>query len=143
MNAFLRNTLNEEVYTDQPPNFKDLNHPIHVCRLKKGIYGLKQALRVWDNEFKGIVPSYGFQKSNHDSSLFFCLSSCTIIYFVVYFDDLLVMGNNHSDVSSFIHSISLRFRVEDLESLHYFLRVESLGSFLKINTSAASYYELT
>ena len=43
-NTFLNGRI-EEVYVDQPPNFLDYEHPNHVYKLKKVLYGLKQALR--------------------------------------------------------------------------------------------------
>nr|GEZ58012.1 retrovirus-related Pol polyprotein from transposon TNT 1-94 [Tanacetum cinerariifolium] len=64
-NAFLNEELKEEVYVSQPEGFVDPDHSIHVYRLKKALFGLKQALRVGydtlsrfllDNKFsKGVV----------------------------------------------------------------------------------------
>ncbi|GJZ68900.1 copia protein [Tanacetum coccineum] len=41
--AFLNGFINEEVYVAQPPGFIDFAKPNHVYRLKKEVYGLKQA----------------------------------------------------------------------------------------------------
>ncbi|GJY58094.1 integrase, catalytic region, zinc finger, CCHC-type containing protein [Tanacetum coccineum] len=39
--AFLNGELKEEVYVSQPKGFVDKDHPTHVYRLKKALYGLK------------------------------------------------------------------------------------------------------
>lgn len=42
-NVFRQGTLNEEVYMSQPPGFVNQDAPDHVCKLKKAMFGLKQA----------------------------------------------------------------------------------------------------
>ncbi|GJY96055.1 retrovirus-related pol polyprotein from transposon TNT 1-94 [Tanacetum coccineum] len=41
--AFLNGKLKEKVYVGQPGSFVDPDHPTHVYRLKKALYGLNQA----------------------------------------------------------------------------------------------------
>lgn len=39
--------LSEPVYVEQPPGFKDIDWPYHVCHLKQALYGLRKAPRAW------------------------------------------------------------------------------------------------
>ena len=45
-NAFLKGFIQEEVYVEQPPSFKDFEKPNHVYKLQKDLHGLKQAPRA-------------------------------------------------------------------------------------------------
>ena len=40
---FLNGHIDEEVYVSQPPGFQDHKYPEHMFKLKKSLYGLKQA----------------------------------------------------------------------------------------------------
>ncbi|GKC30015.1 retrovirus-related pol polyprotein from transposon TNT 1-94, partial [Tanacetum coccineum] len=42
--SFLNGELKKEVYVRQPEGFVDPDHPTHVYRLKKALYGLKKPL---------------------------------------------------------------------------------------------------
>nr|GEU76245.1 retrovirus-related Pol polyprotein from transposon TNT 1-94 [Tanacetum cinerariifolium] len=46
--AFLNGNLREEVYVSQSDGVVDQNNPNHVYKLKKALYALKQAPRVWN-----------------------------------------------------------------------------------------------
>jgi hypothetical protein len=42
-NTFIHGLLQETVYMAQPPRFQHPQYPVVVCKLRKAIYGLKQA----------------------------------------------------------------------------------------------------
>ncbi|PNX83073.1 hypothetical protein L195_g039111, partial [Trifolium pratense] len=67
-NAFLQGKLTEDVYMQQPPGFIHAEFPQHVCKLKKAIYGLRQAPRAWHDSLKAFVLSVGFCTSLSDPS---------------------------------------------------------------------------
>nr|GFA65205.1 copia protein [Tanacetum cinerariifolium] len=45
--AFLHGSLKEDVYVCQPEGFIDADHPSHVDKLKKALYGLKKVPWAW------------------------------------------------------------------------------------------------
>ncbi|KAM1032017.1 hypothetical protein ACFX13_036516 [Malus domestica] len=80
----------------QPLGFCDPNFPNHVCKLKKSLYGLKQAHRAWFDKLFNTLQSFGFQHSTSDASLF-VIKAHVLVIVLVYVDDILATGPN-SDV---------------------------------------------
>ena len=68
--TFLNGKIDEEVYIEQPEGFVTHGDKSHVCKLKKALYGLKHALRVWYARMDGFLHSLGFSKSTVDSNLY-------------------------------------------------------------------------
>jgi len=61
--AFLNGYLDTEIYMKQPPGYADEKRPNYVCKLKKSLYGLKQAARCWNEKFDGFLQKNGCEKS--------------------------------------------------------------------------------
>ena len=49
--AFLNGNLTEDVYMIQSEGFVDPKNAGKICKLRKSIYGLKQASRTWNLRF--------------------------------------------------------------------------------------------
>ncbi|KAJ0808584.1 putative RNA-directed DNA polymerase [Helianthus annuus] len=123
-NAFLHGELAETVYLRQPQDFVDPQKPDYVCLLHKSLYGLKQAPHAWFNRLTMVLHSLGFKGSKTDPSLFIYSSKGTLLYMLVYVDDIILTGNNPSLIDQVIHSLGTTFAIQDLGSLSYFLGVE-------------------
>nr|GFB43060.1 hypothetical protein [Tanacetum cinerariifolium] len=68
--AFLHSSLKEDVYVCQPEGFIDADHPSHVYKLKKAVYGLKQAPKAWYDELSMFLLQNNFFKGTIDPTLF-------------------------------------------------------------------------
>src|SRR5699024_10630542 len=51
--AFLNGTLKETVYIKQAPGFDDKTG--RICKLNKGLYGLHQSPRAWNEKFNEVL----------------------------------------------------------------------------------------
>ncbi|GKD55701.1 retrovirus-related pol polyprotein from transposon TNT 1-94 [Tanacetum coccineum] len=62
--TFLNGIMREEVYVSQPDRFVDQDNPNHVYKLKKALYRLKQAPRVWYNLLSNFLLTQDFSKDH-------------------------------------------------------------------------------
>ena len=131
-NAFLNGDLTKEVYMQALPGYSD--YPDKVCLLCCALYGLKQALQAWFAKFSNIVHQFGFSLSPHDTTLFICRSDKGMILLLLYVDDMIITGNDHSGIYDFKQFLHQHFEMKDLGHLSYFLGLEvssdSIGYYL-------------
>ncbi|GKD60170.1 putative RNA-directed DNA polymerase [Tanacetum coccineum] len=123
-NAFLHGNLKEQVYMKQPMGFIDPQRPNHVCLLHKSLYGLKQASRAWFERLSKALFDLGFKGSKTDPSLFIYSRGHTLLYILVYVDDIIVTGNNKGTIDNIISQLGSAFALKDLGPLNYFLGIE-------------------
>ena len=92
--AFLNGDLIKDVYMLQPDGFQVSGKEHMVCKLKKSIYGLKQASRQWYLKFDNVVTSFGFKENPVDHCIYLKISGSKIISLVLYVDDILLASND-------------------------------------------------
>nr|GEW03173.1 hypothetical protein [Tanacetum cinerariifolium] len=68
--TFLNDILREEAYVSQPDGFVNQDNLNHVYNLKKALYWLKQAPRVWYDLLSKFLLSQEFSKGTVDPTLF-------------------------------------------------------------------------
>lgn len=108
----------------QPPGFKDPNFPNHMCRLRKSIYGLRQAPRTWFDGFSEALLEIGFIRRKCDTSIFLHQAPHGLTILLLNVDDIIVTGLNSSFISRLLEHLRVKFEIKDLGSLHYFFGIE-------------------
>ena len=68
--VFLNGDIDEIIYMLQPENFMSGDAKQMVCKLKKSIYGLKQASRQWYYKFHQVIISFSFEMNLADDCIY-------------------------------------------------------------------------
>ena len=85
--------IEEEVYIEQPQGFEVEDKRTHICKLKKALYSLKQAPRVWYRRIDNFLTSLDFTKSKEDPNLYFKVIEDEPVILLLYVDALFLTGN--------------------------------------------------
>ena len=121
--AFLNGELEEEIYMQQPQGYEQ-GGPKMVCRLKKTIYGLRQAPRAWHQRLKAELGEIEFQPSEADAALFTGVVDGERVWVVVWVDDILIAAAGEQRVTKVKAHLSGKFDVRDLGPAEFFLGME-------------------
>jgi hypothetical protein len=92
--AFLNGDLYEDVYMTQPKGFVVKGKEHMGCRLKKSIYGLKQASRQWNIKFDETIKIFGFKENVEDNCVYVKFKKGKFIFLILYVDDILLANND-------------------------------------------------
>ena len=70
-----------------------------VCRLRKSLYGLRQASRQWYEKLSQMLVSTGYVQSQADHSLFIKANSGSFTALLVYVYDMMLTGNDIVEIN--------------------------------------------
>ncbi|GJS84321.1 retrotransposon protein, putative, ty1-copia subclass [Tanacetum coccineum] len=122
--AFLNGHLSEEVYMEQPKGFVNPKYPNHVCKLKRSIYGLKQASRQWNKRFDDEIKKFGFTQNPDEPCVYLKASGSYVAILILYVDDILLMGNNIPMLQDVKSYLGRSFTMKDLGDDAYILGIK-------------------
>lgn len=95
-----------------------------VLKLKKSIYGLKQASRQWFLKFSECLLSLGFTKGHGDHTLFIHSSGNEFLAVLVYVDDIVIASTTEGAATQLTATLKQSFKLRELGPLKYFLGLE-------------------
>ena len=111
--VYLNGNLEEEIYMQQPEGF-EVGGPGFVCKLKKSLYGLKQAGQVWNKKLHSVLLSMGFERAQSDHGLYIFSRDNICIFVPVFVDDITLASKKGAKFDSLIEELSSHFKLRDL-----------------------------
>jgi hypothetical protein len=136
-NEFLHCDLSEEIYMEHPQGF--MQDSYLVFRLKKSLYGLKQASRAWYAKMDSYLLSHNFVHCKSDPNVYMLRIVDSLLLLVMYVDDLLITGCSTSVIFAVKRILHDRFFMTGMGPLHFFLRLEISQDASGIKLSQAKY----
>jgi hypothetical protein len=121
--AFLNGVLEEEIYLKQPPGFKIDDR---VFRLKKSLYGLKQAAKVWNDTLNLELGKIGFKQCETDKCLFVLCEQNELCYLLVHVDDMLLASKSEKFIETTAEKIGKCFQIKSLGNIKHYLGIDVL-----------------
>ncbi|RDX62134.1 hypothetical protein CR513_59566, partial [Mucuna pruriens] len=116
---FLNEDLVDDVYMIQSVGNEHL-----VCRLKKSIYGLKHASRLWYLKFDKIVTSLAFMENTANQCIYLKISGRNFIIIVLYVDDILLASSCINLLTKTKLMLSSHFDMKDLSDASIVLSIQ-------------------
>jgi hypothetical protein len=137
--AFLNGDLSEEVFMELPEGYP--NRTTNVAHLKKSIYGLKQAARIWNHKFVSFLKSLGFTQSSADPCMFIRTYENGERAFLGLVVDDMVMAGKPEQIAEWKTALMSEFKMKDLGPLSHFIGVKVSRNADSIALSQRKYVE--
>ncbi|GKB65174.1 retrovirus-related pol polyprotein from transposon TNT 1-94 [Tanacetum coccineum] len=104
--------------------FVDPDHPTHVYRLKKALYGLNQAPRAWYDTLSRFLLDNKFSKGTVDPTLFTRKTGKHIILVQIYVDDIIFASTDPKACDIFSNEMSSKFQMSMMGQMSFFLGLQ-------------------
>ena len=108
--AYLNGPLEEEIYMKAPDGF-DFSSPF--WRLRKGLYGLRQAGRQWYLTLHDAYTNLGYTRCQSDWSVYTRKSSSGFTMSATSVDDIILASDSKSELDQASKEINDKFTVTD------------------------------
>jgi hypothetical protein len=91
------------------------------CSLRKSIYGLKQAYRLFYLKFDETIRKNGFEENKEDNSIYAKFKNGKYIFLVMYVDDILLASTNKNMLLETKEFLSSNSDIKDVGEASYVL----------------------
>lgn len=122
--TFLNGVLEEEVYVSQAPGFIVTGQDSKVLRLKKALYGLRQAPHAWNARLGATLKSLGFEPSAHEHAVYGRGHGRVRLLIGIYVYDLVSTGSDNDEITQVQKEMKKEFLMSHLVLLSFYLGIE-------------------
>ena len=119
--AFLNGDLIDEIYMRQPYGFEQGEGLI--WRLKKSIYGLIPAARIWYDTLTAALHRLGFRTCSYDPGLFIHQER-RHLYITTHVDDFQLVAERDEDIEWMKDALAREWEIKDVSNMTYYLGME-------------------
>lgn len=126
--AFLNGLIEdgEEIYVNTPVGVDLGLQPGQALRLRKALYGLNNAMKLWESILHRAMEHTGFKQQRSDKFFCVCTRSSTFLWVLVYADDTLLMSESKNEVERVVDDLKCHFHLTNNGRVKSFLGVEFL-----------------
>ena len=109
--AYLNATLDKAIYMRVPHGFTDIEKTVgtKIMKLKKSLYGLKEAGRLWFQMLRQSLKDIGFVSGTFDPCIFTHKSKK--LFILVFVDDCIIAGSD-TDIAWVVGKIEANFSIK-------------------------------
>ena len=120
--AFLNGDLEEDIYMKQPKGYEQAG-PHVVCKLRKVLYGLKQAACQWNMKLHDVLHLMGFVRIKSDRSLYVYERDELRIIMPVFIDDITFASCSLEALDTVVIELGMHFKLRDLGCTSFLLGI--------------------
>ena len=80
-----------------------------MLRLRKALYGLRQAPRAWNEKLDSTLKGMGFEQGPHETAIYRQGSRGNALLVGVYVDNLVITDTKDAEVASFKEEMKATF----------------------------------
>ena len=124
--VFLDCNIDETIYMVQPENFVSGDPKSMICKLKKFIYGLKQASHEWYHKFHQVTTSNDFEVNLVQDYVYHKFSRSKFIFSILYVNDILLASRDLGLFHETKKFLLKNFEMKDLGNASFVLGIQIL-----------------
>lgn len=112
--AFLNPNLDREIFIKPPEGYQTLfsNKSNMLIKIKKGLYGLKQAANLWYHDAAGTMLEMGLKRTSSDA----CVFTGKGIIIVMHVDDFQIFAESKAKTEWFIKGMRRRYNIKVVDT---------------------------